>query len=291
MATTIRLQRHGKKGKPFYYVVVADSRSPRDGKFIERLGSYNPGTYPVTINLDSDRTLYWVKIGAQPSDTCKSILSIEGILLRNHLDKGVAKGAMTEEEAHAKFSTWLAEKEKRNEILAKSGSKRKKNIKKKFERDEPVITADEGDQTQTKEAVDSKEETLAEKPAKEVSDTKEDAPSDESSEETEVQVKEAVEAKEETPVEESAEEASDAKEDAPSKESSEETEVQVDESTETEVQVEEAAKAEEQSPAEKPAEEASDVKEDTPSDDEPSEETEVQIQEESKEDEADPAEK
>ena len=258
MATTIRLQRHGKKGKPFYYVVVADSRSPRDGKFIERLGSYNPGTYPVTINLDSDRTLYWVKIGAQPSDTCKSILSIEGILLRNHLDKGVAKGAMTEEEAHAKFSTWLAEKEKRNEILAKSGFKRKKNIKKKFERDEPVITADEGDQTQTKEAVDSKEETLAE---------------------------------EQSPAEKPTEEASDAKKDTPSDdEPSEETEVQVDESTETEVQVEEAAKAEEQSPAEKPAEEASEAKEDAPSK-ESSEETEVQIQEESKEDEADPAEK
>src|SRR3954467_11865317 len=111
MATKIRLQRFGKKGKPFYHVVVADSRSPRDGKFIERLGSYNPNTNPATIEINFDKTLDWVTKGAQPTDTCRAILSYKGILYKKHLEGGVKKNALTEEQAAEKFQAWLDQKE------------------------------------------------------------------------------------------------------------------------------------------------------------------------------------
>lgn len=107
MATKIRLQRHGKKGRPFYYVVVADSRAPRDGRFIERLGSYNPNTNPATIDINFEKTLEWVNSGAQPTDTCRAILSYKGILYKKHLQGGVKKGALTEEQAEAKFQEWV----------------------------------------------------------------------------------------------------------------------------------------------------------------------------------------
>ncbi|MDB5115117.1 MAG: ribosomal protein [Mucilaginibacter sp.] len=111
MATKIRLQRHGKKGKPFYYIVVADARAPRDGRFIERLGSYNPNTNPATIDINFDKTLDWVNDGAQPTDTCRAILSYKGVLYKKHLQGGVKKGAITEEQAEAKFAEWLDQKE------------------------------------------------------------------------------------------------------------------------------------------------------------------------------------
>jgi small subunit ribosomal protein S16 len=110
MATKIRLQRFGKKGKPFFHVVVADSRSPRDGKFIERLGSYNPNTNPATIEINFEKTLDWVNKGAQPTDTARAILSYKGVLYKKHLQGGVKKGAITEEQADAKFAQWLETK-------------------------------------------------------------------------------------------------------------------------------------------------------------------------------------
>ncbi|MES2446889.1 MAG: 30S ribosomal protein S16 [Bacteroidota bacterium] len=110
MATKIRLQRFGKKGKPFFHVVVADSRSPRDGKFIERLGSYNPNTNPATIEINFEKTLDWVNKGAQPTDTARAILSYKGVLYKKHLQGGVKKGALTEEQADAKFAQWLETK-------------------------------------------------------------------------------------------------------------------------------------------------------------------------------------
>ena len=110
MATKIRLQRHGKKGNPYYYIVAADSRVKRDGKYIERLGDYDPNTNPAIINIDFDRALYWVKTGAQPTDTARAILSYKGIMMKNHLDKGVLKGAHTQAQADAKFEKWVAEK-------------------------------------------------------------------------------------------------------------------------------------------------------------------------------------
>ncbi len=111
MATKIRLQRHGKKGKPFYHVVVADSRAPRDGKFIERLGSYNPNTNPATIVLNFDSALDWLNKGAQPTDTARAILSYKGVLYKKHLQGGVKKGAFDEAKAEELFAKWSESKE------------------------------------------------------------------------------------------------------------------------------------------------------------------------------------
>ena len=111
MATKIRLQRHGRKGYAFYHIVIADSRAPRDGKFIERIGSYNPNTNPATIDLKFDRALYWIQVGAQPTDTTRSILSSQGVMLKKHLLGGVKKGAFTEVEAEQKFQAWLTGKQ------------------------------------------------------------------------------------------------------------------------------------------------------------------------------------
>ncbi|WP_435261416.1 30S ribosomal protein S16 [Tenacibaculum sp. nBUS_03] len=110
MPVKIRLQRHGKKGKPFYWVVAADSRAKRDGRFLEKLGTYNPNTNPATIDLDIDGAVQWLQNGAQPTDTARTILSYKGALLKNHLAGGVKKGALTEEQAEAKFAAWLEEK-------------------------------------------------------------------------------------------------------------------------------------------------------------------------------------
>lgn len=111
MPTKIRLQRFGKKGYAFFHVVVADSRAPRDGKFIEKLGTYNPNNNPATIDINFERSLHWVKTGAQPTDTCKALLSYKGVIYKNHLDKGVVKGALTQDQADKKFAAWLSEKE------------------------------------------------------------------------------------------------------------------------------------------------------------------------------------
>ena len=129
MAVKIRLQRHGKKNFAFFHIVVADSRSPRDGRFIEQLGSYNPNTNPATIILDADKALAWLNVGAQPTLTARRILSYEGVLLRKHLQEGVAKGALTQAQADAKFAEWKAGKDQKiaakkaglkNEAIAKA---------------------------------------------------------------------------------------------------------------------------------------------------------------------------
>ena len=111
MATKLRLQRHGKKGKPFYHLVAADARAKRDGRFIEKLGVYNPNTNPATIDIDFDKTLDWMMKGAQPTDTVRAILSYKGVLYKKHLLVGARKGAFSEEEAEKRFATWLADKE------------------------------------------------------------------------------------------------------------------------------------------------------------------------------------
>jgi small subunit ribosomal protein S16 len=111
MSVKIRLQRQGKKASAFFHIVIADGRAPRDGKFIEKIGTYNPTTNPATINLDSDKALAWLNNGAQPTDTCRAILSYKGVMYRNHLQGGVTKGALTQEQADAKFAKWVSEKE------------------------------------------------------------------------------------------------------------------------------------------------------------------------------------
>ena len=106
----LRLRRQGRKGKPFYYIVAADARAPRDGRFIERIGSYNPNTNPATIDLNLDDAVRWLGDGAVPTDTCRAILSYKGALHKHHLNRGVAKGAFTQEQAEEKFAAWLEEK-------------------------------------------------------------------------------------------------------------------------------------------------------------------------------------
>ncbi len=110
MPTKIRLQRHGKKAYAFFHIVVADNRAPRDGKFIEKIGTYNPNTNPATIEIDMDRAFSWIKEGAAPTDTCRAILSYKGVMFRYHLHRGVEKGALTQEQADAKLTKWMEEK-------------------------------------------------------------------------------------------------------------------------------------------------------------------------------------
>lgn len=115
MSVKIRLQRHGRKKSAFFHIVVADSRAPRNGRFIEKLGIYNPNTNPATIDLNFDSTLNWVQNGAVPSDTCRAILSYKGVMMKHHLLNGVKKGAHTEEQVEEKFQAWLTDKENRVE--------------------------------------------------------------------------------------------------------------------------------------------------------------------------------
>lgn len=131
MPTKIRLQRKGKKGQPFYHLVIADGRAPREGKFIERIGTYNPLTKPADIKMDFDRALYWLQAGAQPTDTVRAILSYSGVLYKNHLIKGIKKGALTQEQADVKFAAWLKEKREKIENKAKQVETDKKGESKK----------------------------------------------------------------------------------------------------------------------------------------------------------------
>jgi len=124
MSVKIRLARHGKKNHAFFHIVVTDSRSPRDGRYIEQVGTYNPNTNPASIVLNSERALYWLGVGAQPSDTCRRILSYEGVLLKKHLAGGVAKGAITEAVAEQRWNAWKAERDAKVEAK-KQGINRK----------------------------------------------------------------------------------------------------------------------------------------------------------------------
>jgi len=111
MPVKLRLQRHGKKGKPFYWLVAADARAKRDGRYLEKLGTYNPNTNPATVVIDIDRAVNWLEKGAQPTDTARTLLSYRGAMLKHHLNGGVRKGALTQEEADKKLEAWLEEKE------------------------------------------------------------------------------------------------------------------------------------------------------------------------------------
>ena len=125
MATKIRLARHGHKDYAYYHIVVADSRSPRDGKFIERIGSYNPNLNPAKVDLNFDRAMYWIGVGAQPTDTVRNILSDEGVMLMKHLKGGVAKGAFDEAEAQRRFDAWKAQKDAKNGKISQAEAEKK----------------------------------------------------------------------------------------------------------------------------------------------------------------------
>ncbi len=131
MAVKLRLQRHGKKGKPFFHIVAADARAPRDGKFIERVGSYNPNTNPATIVMDNEKALNWLTNGAQPTDTVRAILSYTGVLMRQHLQKGVLKGAISQEEADKRMETWTNDKTAKVESKVSTLVKSKEDAKSK----------------------------------------------------------------------------------------------------------------------------------------------------------------
>jgi len=126
MATKIRLQRGGRKSYAFYSIVIADARAPRDGRFTEKIGTYNPNTNPATVDLNFDRALYWVEVGAQPTDTVRNILSREGVYLMKHLKGGVKKGAFDEATAQKKFDAWKADKQKGLDKVREEEAKAKK---------------------------------------------------------------------------------------------------------------------------------------------------------------------
>ena len=185
MAVKIRLQRHGKKNFAFFHIVVADSRSPRDGRYIEQIGSYNPNTNPATIVLNSERALAWIKVGAQPTLVCRRILSYEGVLLRNHLDGGVAKGALTQEQADQKWNAWKAEKDAKieakktgikNDTIAKAKAAKAEETKVNEARAEAI--AKKAAELAAKEAAEKAAAEAAEAPAEEEAPATEETPAE-----------------------------------------------------------------------------------------------------------------
>ncbi len=197
MPVKIRLQRHGKKGKPFYWIVAADSRSKRDGRYLEKLGTYNPNTNPATIDLDLDGSVKWLQNGAQPTDTARAILSYKGAMLKNHLVVGVNKGALTQEEAEKKFQAWLEEKagkiDAKKDGLAKAAADAKakaleaeKEVSDKRKAAAVEAEAEEVAEETTEEgaeaAAETTEEAAAEAPATEEA-AAEEAPAEEENKE------------------------------------------------------------------------------------------------------------
>lgn len=170
MPTKIRLQRKGKKGQPFYHIVIADGRAPRDGKFIERIGTYNPLTKPADIHMDFDRALYWLQTGAQPTDTVRAIFSYHGVLYKNHLAKGIKKGALTQEQADVKFSDWLKEKRTKIESKTKQVELDKKGESKKRLEEEKKVNEARAEDLAKKRAAELKAEEAKKHKAEEVVD-------------------------------------------------------------------------------------------------------------------------
>lgn len=172
MPVKIRLQRHGKKGKPFYWVVAADVRAKRDGKYLEKLGTYNPNTNPATINLDIDGSVKWLQNGAQPTDTARAILSYSGVMMKHHLTGGVRKGAMTEEQAEEKFKAWLEEKEQKIQDKKDGLSKAESEARAKALEAEKEVSA-------KRAAAALPEEEVAEEAEEETAEATAEAPAEE----------------------------------------------------------------------------------------------------------------
>ena len=258
MATKIRLQRHGKKGKPFYHVVAADARAKRDGRFIEKIGTYNPNTNPATIEINHDRAIYWLGVGAQPTDTARAILKYTGAIYHNHLLKGVAKGAITEAEATKRFEAWYNDKQakidaKRNNLTSATEKEQAAVIaaeKKVSEERAAKIAAAASEMAAEAEAAAeaaANADAAEEAPAAEAASDAEEAPAEEATPEAEA-------AEEEAPAEEAAEETEAAAEEAPAEEAALEAETAAEEAPAEEA-APEAEAAEEEAPAEEAAEE------------------------------------
>jgi small subunit ribosomal protein S16 len=226
MAVKIRLQRHGKKGKPFYWVVAADARTKRDGRYLEKIGTYNPNTNPATIDISVDRAVDWLQKGAQPTDTARNLLSEIGAMLKNHLVNGVRKGAHSEEDVETKFAAWVADKENRLEVAKDKVAKGKADAKAKALAAEKEISekrkADAQAAVEAAEAEAAAAEAQAEETAEEVTaETAEEAP-------------EAKAAAEETPATEEAPETEAAAEETPAAEEVPEAEAAAEETPATE---------------------------------------------------------
>jgi small subunit ribosomal protein S16 len=219
MPVRIRLQRHGKKGKPIYWIVAADSRAKRDGRYLEKLGRYNPNTHPASVELDIDKAVEWLQNGAQPSDTARNILSDKGAMLKNHLINGARKGAHTDEEVIAKFDAWLKEKEGKNESLQNKIDSEANKAR------AAALAAEQEVSAKRKEAAAAAEEAAAAEVAAEetAQEVKEETPAAEEAptEEAAPEAKEETQAAEEAPAEEAAPEAKEetpAAEEAPAEE-------------------------------------------------------------------------
>ena len=220
MSVKIRLQRHGKKGKPFYWVVAADARSKRDGKYLEKIGTYNPNTNPATIDLNLDSAVKWLHNGAQPTDTARAILSYKGALLKHHLEGCVRKGALTQEQADAKLATWLESKTGKVDAKKDGLSKVQADAKAKALKAEKVANekriavaaqAETAAEEVAEEATETPEVAVEEAPVAEVETAVEETPFAEVAAE-EAPVAEAEVPAEETPEAPAAEEASEEKE-------------------------------------------------------------------------------
>ena len=212
MAVKIRLQRHGKKGKPFYWIVAADARAKRDGRYLQKLGTYNPNINPASIDLDLEECVKWIQFGAQPTDTARAILSYKGVLLKNHLLNGVKKGALTEEEAEEKFEAWISEKQ--SSVDGKKAKLDKESADNKNKALELEKEASEKRKLKAEQALIEEEAPAEEAPAEEA--PAEEAPAEEAPAE-EAPAEEAP--AEEAPTEEApAEEAPAAEEAPPAKE-------------------------------------------------------------------------
>ena len=222
MPVRIRLQRHGKKGKPIYWIVAADSRAKRDGRYLEKLGIYNPNTLPATVELNLDRAVDWLQKGAQPSDTARNLLSEQGAMLKNHLINGVHKGALTEDDVTAKFEAWLKNKESKNETIQKKidseaekaraaaiAAEKEISAKRKEAAAAAIAEAESQEETPAAEEAPA-EEATPEAEAQEEAPVAEEAPAAEAAPEAEAQEAPAAE---EVPAEEAAPEETPASED------------------------------------------------------------------------------
>ena len=192
MPVRIRLQRHGKKGKPFYWIVAADARSKRDGRYLEKLGTYNPNTNPATVEIQIDNAIDWLEKGAQPTDTARTLLSYKGVLLKHHLNGGIRKGALTEEQAEKKFTAWLEEKEAKIQAKKEGLTKQEQDAKAKRLADEKAVSEKrlaeasaaaaeaEANEASTEETAESAEEATSDAAAEQAAPeaVAEEAPSD-----------------------------------------------------------------------------------------------------------------
>lgn len=247
MPTKMRLQRHGKKGQPFYHIVIADGRAPRDGRYIEKIGSYNPIPDPAEIVLNFEKALDWLQKGAQPTDTVRAILSYKGVLYKNHLIKGMKKGALTEAEVEAKFQAWLKDKEAKIEAKRSGLAEKARADRKAILEAETKIKEERAAELAKKRAEEIEAQVQEAKAAATEEEAAEETPA---VEEEEMVTKEAVEAK----VEEIAQEEAKAEEERA--EAKEEEKPAEEEKTEEPVAEEKAEEPKEEAKAEEEKAEA-----------------------------------